>query len=409
MKTLDLAFVRAQFPAFSEPSLEGFAHFENAGGSFACQQTIDWLDRYYRQTKLQPYHDFAPSTKAGEQMDAAKVRMAAWLNVGEDELHFGPSTSQNTYVIAQALRRYLSPGDEVIVSNQDHEANSGAFSRLQDDGFVVREWKVDPDSAELNPADLEALLNSRTRVVAFTHCSNVVGTINPVRELTDMVHRAGAWAFVDGVAFSPHGMPDIEALGADLYLFSLYKVYGPHLGAMFLRRELNATLPNQGHFFNADYPAKRFTPAGPDHAQIASVNGVMDYMDAVADRHGFGGQPVQARAAAVRSLFRAHESALLQPLLDFLSKHPRVRMIGRVHAPERAPTVSFTATGHRSTELMSRLGKLKIGVGAGNFYAYRLLKALGIDTDDGALRTSFVHYTSREEIERLIKALDTLL
>ncbi len=409
MNTLDLDFVRAQFPAFGEPSLEGFAHFENAGGSFACRQTIDWLDRFYRQTKLQPYHDFAPSTKAGEQMDTAKERMAAWLNVGEDELHFGPSSSQNTYVIAQALRRYLSPGDELIVSNQDHEANSGAFSRLQDDGFVVHEWKVDPDSAELNPRDLGALLSSRTRVVAFTHCSNVVGTINPVRELTDMVHQAGAWAFVDGVAFSPHGMPDIEALGADLYCFSLYKVYGPHLGAMVMRRDLNAALPNQGHFFNADDSAKRFTPAGPDHAQIASVNGVMDYMDAVADRHGFGGQPVQTRAAAVRSLFRAHESALLQPLLDFLSRHPRVRMIGRVRAPERAPTVSFTAAGHRSTELASRLGKLKIGVGAGNFYAYRLLKALGIDTDDGALRTSFVHYTSRAEIERLIRALDTML
>jgi cysteine desulfurase family protein (TIGR01976 family) len=409
MTDLDLDFVRAQFPAFSEPSLEGFAHFENAGGSFACRQTIEWLDRYYRQTKLQPYYDFAPSTKAGEQMDASKERMAAWLNVGEDELHFGPSSSQNTYVIAQALRRHLSPGDEVIVTNQDHEANSGAFSRLLDDGFVVREWKVDPDSAELNPRDLEALLSSRTRVVAFTHCSNVVGTINPVREISDLVHRAGAWALVDGVAFCPHGMPDIEALGADLYFFSLYKVYGPHLGAMVMRRELNAQLPNQGHFFNADQPAKRFIPAGPDHAQIASVNGVMDYMDAVADRHGFGGQPVQTRAAAVRTLFRAHESALLQPLLDFLSKHPKVRMIGRVRASERAPTVSFTAAGHHSAELASRLGKLKIGAGVGNFYAYRLLKALGIDTDDGALRASFVHYTSREEIERLIKALDTLL
>jgi cysteine desulfurase family protein (TIGR01976 family) len=409
MKTLDLDFVRAQFPAFSEPSLEGFAHFENAGGSFACRQTIEWLDRYYRQTKVQPYYDFAPSRKAGEQMDAAKERMAAWLNVGQDELHFGPSSSQNTYVIAQALRRYLSPGDEVIVTNQDHEANSGALSRLRDNGFVVREWKVDMDTADLNPKDLEALLSPRTRVVAFTHCSNVVGSINPVRELTDLIHRAGAWAFVDGVAFSPHGLPDIEALGADLYFFSMYKVYGPHLGVMFLRRELNAQLPNQGHFFNADNPAKRFTPAGPDHAQIASANGVMDYMDAIAERHGLGGQPVQTRAAAVRSLFRDHETALLQPLLDYLSHQPKVKLIGRVQAAQRAPTVSFTAAGHRSGELASRLGKLKFGVGVGDFYAFRLLKALGIDTDDGALRVSFVHYTSKEEVERLIKALDTLL
>jgi selenocysteine lyase/cysteine desulfurase len=324
-------------------------------------------------------------------------------------LHFGPSSSQNTYVIAQALRRFLSPGDEVIVTTQDHEANSGSLSRLKDDGFVVREWKVDPVSAELNPKDLEALLSPRTRVVAFTHCSNVVGSINPVRELTDLIHRAGAWAFVDGVAFSPHGLPDIEALGADLYFLSMYKVYGPHLGAMFLRRELNAQLPNQGHFFNADHPAKRFTPAGPDHAQIAAVNGVMDYMEAVALRHGAGGKPIPAQAALVRNLFREHETALLQPLLDYLSSHSSVRLIGRKRAAERAPTVAFTVAGLSSVDLAQHLSELKLGVGVGNFYAYRLLKDLGIDTEDGAVRASFVHYTSPEEVGRLVEALDQLL
>lgn len=409
MSALDLDFVRSQFPAFAEPSLAGFAHFENAGGSYACRQTIEWLERYYRQTKVQPYYDFAPSRAAGEQMDAARQRFAAWLNVGEDELHFGPSTSQNTYVVAQALRRQLRPGDEIIVTNQDHEANVGAWDRLRADGAIVREWKVDPDTAELKLSDLEALLGSRTRVVAFTHCSNVVGSINPVRKITDLVHRAGALAFVDGVAFCPHGLPDVAALGADLYCFSLYKVYGPHLGAMYLRRELNAELPNQGHFFNAGLPGKRFTPAGPDHAQIATVNGVVDYLEAVARHHGQGGQPVAAQAAAVRTLFRDHETALLQPLLDFLSQHPRVRMIGRVRAQDRAPTVAFTVNGRTSGEIASALGRSGIGIGAGNFYAYRLLQALGIDTDDGALRTSFVHYTSRPEVERLIATLEPLL
>lgn len=409
MGCLDLEFVRSQFPAFAEPSLEGFAHFENAGGSFACRQTIEWLNRYYRQTKVQPYYAFAPSRLAGEQMDAAKERMSAWLNAGTDELHFGPSSSQNTYVIAQALRQQLRPGDELIVTNQDHEANIGAWSRLHADGAVIREWKIDPDSAELNPRDLETLLNSRTRVVAFTHCSNVVGSINPVREISDLVHRAGALAFVDGVAFSPHGLPDVAALGADLYFFSLYKVYGPHLGAMFMRRELNAQLPSQGHFFNAESPGKRFTPAGPDHAQIATVNGVMEYLHAVADRHGFDGKPVQDKAAGVRRLFRDHETALLQPLLDHLSRHPRVRLIGRSRATDRAPTVAFTVKGQSSAELAERLAEAKFGVGVGNFYAYRLVKALGIDTEDGAVRVSFVHYTSKEEVERIIDALDRVL
>lgn len=407
--SLDVDFVRSQFPAFREPSLAGFAHFENAGGSYAAGQTIAWLDRYYRETKVQPYYVFAPSARAGAQMDAARERMAAWLGIGTDEMHFGPSTSQNTYVLAQALRRHLKPGDEVIVTNQDHEANSGAYSRLAQDGIVVREWAVNPETAELERRGLEALLGPRTKLVAFTHCSNLVGSINSVREFADLAHAAGAWAFVDGVAFAPHGMPDLSALGVDAYYFSLYKVYGPHLGAMYLSREVNAALPNQGHFFNEGKATARFTPAGPDHAQIAAVNGVMDYMDAVADRHGQQGQPVAARAAAVRGLFRAHETALLQPLLDWLVKHPKVRLIGRTRAAERAPTVSLTVTGRDSAGIGARLAEAKIGIGVGNFYAYRLIKALGIDAEDGAVRLSFVHYTTKEEVDRLIHELDRCL
>jgi cysteine desulfurase family protein (TIGR01976 family) len=407
--SLDLEFVRSQFPAFSEPSLAGFAHFENAGGSYASVQTIGWLDRYYRQTKVQPYYAFAPSARAGEQMDAARVRMASWLNVGADEVHFGPSTSQNTYVLAQALRRRLKAGDEIVVTNQDHEANVGAWRRLADEGITVREWKVNPETAELERSGLEALLGPRTRMVAFTHCSNLVGSINSVKEMTDLIHGAGAWAFVDGVAFAPHGLPDLAALGVDAYCFSLYKVYGPHLGTLFLRREVNAALPNQGHFFNDGKPGARFTPAGPDHAQVAAVNGVADYMDAVADHHGQAGKSAQARATAVRELFRAHESSLLQPLLDFLAQHPKVRLIGRRNAATRAPTVSFTVAGRRSAQIGSALASAGIGAGVGNFYAYRLVEALGIDPDDGAVRVSFVHYTTKDEVDRLLRELDRCL
>jgi cysteine desulfurase family protein (TIGR01976 family) len=408
MASLDLDFVRSQFPAFGEPSLAGFAHFENAGGSFASRQTIEALHRYYRQTKVQPYYPFEPSATAGALMDSAKERLAAWLNVQTDELHIGPSTSQNTYALAQAFRKHLGKGDEVIVTNQDHEANIGAWSRLQDDGIVVRTWSVDATGA-LRVADLEALLGPRTRLVAFTHCSNVVGSINPAGEIIDLVHRAGAWAAVDGVGFCPHGLPDVTALGADIYLFSLYKVYGPHQGAMVVRANLAAELPSQAHFFKADAIAGRFTPAGPDHAQVAAVNGVIDYMEAVARHHGLGGAPVQAQAAAVRELFRNAESERLQPLLEFLAHHPKVRLIGSPRTELRAPTVAFTAQGHSSDAIARRLAERRIGVGSGNFYAYRLIEALGIDTTDGVVRTSFVHYTTAGEIERLIGELQALL
>ena len=201
----------------------------------------------------------------------------------------------------------------------------------------------------------------------------------------------------------------MTALGADVYLFSLYKVYGPHQGAMCVRADLAAELPSQAHFFKGDALPGRFTPAGPDHAQVAAVNGVIDYLEAVARHHGHGNAPVQAQAAAIRQLFRASETARLQPLLDFLSHHPKVRLIGSDRADSRAPTVTFTVAGLPSSEVAHRLAEGRIGVGSGNFYAYRLIQALGIEPTDGVVRTSFVHYTTDAEVERLISALDALL
>ncbi|MGD9022073.1 MAG: aminotransferase class V-fold PLP-dependent enzyme [Lysobacterales bacterium] len=410
MVDMDTGFVRAQFPAFSEPSLEGFTHFENAGGSYACGAMIEALHDYYRATKVQPYYCFEPSSKAGAQMDRARERMAEWLNVTAEEVHFGTSTSQNTYVVAQALRQYLQPGDEIIVTNQDHEANVGAWRRLEEAGMVVREWRIDPESGELDGAGLENLLGERTRVVAFTHCSNIIGSMHPVNEWCEKIHAAGAIAIVDGVSYAGHGLPDVTALGADIYLFSMYKVYGPHLGVMTMRADLNRRLPNQGHFFNEGYPTARFTPAGPDHAQIASVNGVLDYFESVYAHH-FGNEQVDPvkRTARVRALFQHTERRNLQPLLDFLSQKEGVRLIGKTVTKKRAPTVSFVAEAWKPLEVARELAARNIGIGHGHCYAYRLIEALGLPIEHGVVRTSFVHYTSASEIERLIEALDEIL
>ena len=247
---------------FSEPSLQGWAFFENAGGSYACRQVIEKLERYYRETKLQPYGVYPASARAGEAMDESYRRLAGYLNVNEDEIHFGPSTSQNTYVLAQAFRDGWNEGDEIVVTNQDHEANSGAWRRLEATGIVVKEWRIEPETGILDPSDLNALLSDKTRLVVFPHCSNVVGHINPIAEIAHKVHDAGALVLVDGVAGAPHGFPDMQAIGADLYLFSLYKTYGPHQGLMAIRNEVLDQLANQSHYFNADYPRKKARPRG---------------------------------------------------------------------------------------------------------------------------------------------------
>ena len=411
MTKLDLNFIRSQFPAFSEPSLQGFAHFENAGGAYTCGQVVERLHRYYRETRVQPYYGFEPSLAAGEQMDQARTRMAAWLNVATDEIHFGPSTSQNTYVIAQALRQHLKRGDEIIVTNQDHEANIGVWRRLENEGIVIREWRVNRDSAELNPVDLDNLLSERTRVVAFTHCSNIVGSMHPVREWTDKIHAADAIAIVDGVSYAGHGLPDVEALGADIYMLSLYKVYGPHLGVMTMRRELNRQLPNQGHFFNADHMTDRFTPAGPDHAQIAAVNGVIDYFEMVYAHHYDDDAelaPAQ-KARAVGQLFQQAEQTKMAPLLNFLVQRPGVRLIGKATTENRAPTVAFTVKNRQPGDIAAELAAQKIGSGNGHCYAYRLMQALDIPPQQGVVRLSFVHYTGNDELSRLIGVLDKIL
>ena len=405
--TLDTAFARAQFPAFAEPSLDGQAFFENAGGSFTCAPVIARLERYYRSRKVQPYGPYEASRLAGEEMDEARTRLAALLGVGPDELSFGPSTTQNTYVLAQAFRQWMRPGDAIIVTDQDHEANSGPWRRLAEEGVEVREWRIDPESGLLDPADLEALLDERVRLVCFPHCSNVVGAVNPIVEVTALAHSAGAFVCVDGVSYAPHGLVEVGRMGPDIYLFSAYKTYGPHQGLMVMRRELARILPNQGHHFNGDTLTKRFTPAGPDHAQVAACAGIADYIDALAAHHGITGEP-EARMAGVHALMRAHETALLQPLLDHLRGRNAVRLLGPEQAEDRAPTVAL-ALDRPGAEAARELAARGIMAGGGDFYAQRPLAAMGIDPDRGVLRLSFVHYTTAEEVSRLMDALDDIL
>lgn len=408
MDELDLDFVRAQFPAFSEPSLRDQAFFENAGGSYACRYVIWRLHRFYRERKVQPYAPYEAARLGGAEMDEARARLARMMGVDTDELHFGPSTSQNTYVLAQAFAQWLSPGEAVVVTNQDHEANSGVWRRLAEMGVEIREWQIDPGTGHLDPEALEPLLDGKVRLVCFPHCSNVVGEINAVEKICAMVRRAGAFSCVDGVSYAPHGLPNVGKLGADIYMFSAYKTFGPHQGIMTIRRALAQMLPNQGHHFNADTLTKRFTPAGPDHAQIAACAGMADYVDAVYGRHFKAGRDATGRSVVVHDLFRSHETKLLQPLLDFLSGRNDIRLIGPAKAAKRAPTVAVVCQrpGEAVAADLARHGIMCWG---GDFYAPRPLKAMGVDPVHGVLRLSFVHYTSAADVDRLMTALDQVL
>jgi len=406
---IDLKFVRAQFPAFSEPTLEGWAFFENAGGSYPCQQFITRLTDFYLKNKVQVNYPYPASMLAGELMEASYKRMADYLNVEDSEIHFGPSTTQNIYVLANAMRPMWEEGDEIIVSCQDHEANAGAWRKLADKGLKIIEWHVHAKTGLLSIEDLDTLFSDKTKLIAFPHCSNVIGHVNPVKEICKKAHKHGALAVIDGVGYAPHGFPDLKEMGADIYLFSLYKTFGPHLGMMYVNNILIGKMENQSHFFKEGITRSMITPAGPDHAQIASASGILDYFDAVYEHHFEKEAAPAQRNKALNELFQSHENALLERLLDFLKARKDVQIVGPDIAKDRAPIVSIIPVNKSIKDVYARLTKHKLMLGMGNFYALRPLVDMDIPTQPGVLRISFLHYTSIEEIDQLIEGLKLAL
>ncbi len=386
---------------------------ENAGGAYAPRHVVDKLHHYMVATKVQPYWASDPSSEVGRAMDRSHTQWAEALNAERDEVMFGPSTSINTYVLSHALKAELRQGDEVIVTNQDHEANVGAWRRLADgnSGIVVREWAVDPKTGRLDLAGLKRLLNGRTKLVSVTHCSNIAGEINDIAAIAKLVHAAGARLAVDAVSYAPHMIADMKALGGDFYYFSLYKVYGPHQGLMYVQRDSLERIANQGHYFNAKLLGKRLTPAGPQHGEIACAGGVIDYFEEVAAHEGLVGTGPGARVRAVMERFHAHECEQASRVLGLL-RDKGARIIGPETAElhKRAATIAFVPRRGTPEGVMEHLAKRKIAIGGGaDFYARRLIEAVGIDPEVGVARVSLVHYNSAGDVDRVLEALGEVI
>ncbi|HJM27750.1 MAG: aminotransferase class V-fold PLP-dependent enzyme [Acidimicrobiales bacterium] len=412
MISLDLDFVRAQFPVFSHPESASWAHLENAGGSYVPDHVISLLQDFFVASKVQPYWEFGPSAKAGEAMDRSLELLPATFNANKGQVHFGPSTSQNTYVLAQALRPNWNVGDEIIVTNQDHEANIGVWRRLEMTGINVIEWGVDPETGLLDISEVRNLINDKTRLLAVTHASNLAATINPISELAEMVHSVDGVLVTDGVSFAPHAAVDVKELGCDVYLYSTYKTFGPHVGLMFTSDAILERVTNQGHFFNSEKPTALLTPAGPDHAAIAACAGMIDYYDDIFRHHFPGSSEVtlRERITKVFELFGQHEQRLMTPLVDYIISQDDFRLIGSRSSDHnvRAPTVAFHSHSRSSEEIYSALVKAGVSCGHGNFYAHRLVEAVGLDPEDGVVRLSLVHYNTNEEVDKALNALDDI-
>jgi cysteine desulfurase family protein (TIGR01976 family) len=403
-----LDYVKAQFPAFSDPLSAKWSFFENAGGSYVPHNVINHLNHFMTSTKVQPYAEFDTSAIAGDKMDQATELFAEMINAKTDEIIIGSSTTMNMYVLSNAMRSLLKPGDEVIVTNQDHEANVGAWRRLEEYGAAIKEWKINENTAELEINDLKLLLSDKTKIVAVTHCSNIVGSINDLKSIAKLVHEHDAYIIGDGVSYAPHGFPDVKDLDVDFYAFSLYKTYGPHLGLLYGKKEILNKLPNQNHeFLEGDVPYT-LNPGGPNHEELSCLIGIYEYFNNLYQHH-FPGEDgsIRQKIEKVNGLITQHEEELANPLLAYIDSRDDIRLIGKnkIENKNRAPTIAFTIKDKSSMEISSELVKHGIATRNDNFYAWRCLKALGIDTEDGVVRTSMVHYNTHEDVDKLINAL----
>ena len=408
MTPQQLAAVRAEFPALST----NIVFLDNAGGSQVLKRVADRIHHYLTATSVQLGASYATSVEASARVVAARRSVATLINAAHDEeVVMGSATTLLMFLFTQALRLGIQPGDEIIISNTDHESNIGGWMRLQEAGAVIKVWEVNRETLELDLSDLDRLLTSRTKWVAVTHASNVLGTVNPVAEIARRVHAVGAKLCVDGVAYAPHRLVDVQASGADVYVFSFYKVFGPHYAVLWGKRDLLLSLPSLNHhFIGANVLPYKLQPGNVNFELSDGCAGIADYLMTMGETFGSQGTARQKMQAAF-DLFAKHEDNLAETLLSYLRTKKNVRIIGRdrVTNNDRMPTISFVAHGKQSQTIVRHVDQFGIGIRFGAFYAQRLIDAIGIRQQGGVVRVSIAHYNTEAEISKLINALETIL
>ncbi|MCG6950659.1 MAG: cysteine desulfurase-like protein [Acidobacteria bacterium] len=398
--------IRSQFPALAGNTV----YLENAGGSQVPAIVVDSIRDYMLTTYVQIGASYPLSQRATELVDEAHDFVRLMMNGGDGEVILGPSTSALLQMLSGAYARVLATDAEIIVAQTGHEANVGPWKNLERLGFTLRWWKMNPATYECPLEALETLLTDRTALVAFPHVSNLLGGIVDIEAITSLVHAAGARVVVDGVAYAPHRAMNVSAWTVDWYAYSAYKVYGPHMAALWGRRDAIAELPGPNHFFvPEDELPYKFEVGGVNHEGCAGIRGLRHYLAFLAD---IPDPELLDRAAVERAfdVMTACELPLQARLIEYLRSRDDVRIFGPTDAgPSRVGTISFVHESKSSAEITEEVDRSGIGIRHGHMYAYHLCEAAGLIPEDGVVRTSLVHYNTPEEIDRLIEVLDRAL
>ena len=406
---LDLNFVRRQFP-----SLNGeWIYMDNAGGSQILKSVADNISKYLLNFNVQLGASYKISQTATEAVVEGAAMTAEFINAADQsEVIIGSSTTMLIRILSLCLGRTFRPGDEIIVTNCDHEANIGAWVDLHQQGIIIKWWKINPDTFKLELRDLKKLMTDKTKLVAATHTSNILGTLNPIKDWAEYVHDNNAFICIDGVAHAPHRAIDVQESGVDFYAFSFYKVYGPHLAMLYGKKELLLNIPGINHFFigNEDIPYK-FQPGSVNYELSYGIIGLRDYFNSFAAAHNFSGKSFRENVLFTYNLIAEHEEILAARLLDYLNSKSNVKIIGESTASKnvRVPTISFMVDNTNSDSITLKVDESKIGIRFGDFYARRLIDDLGLSERNGVVRVSMLHYNSLEEVDKLIAALDSII
>ena len=409
-KRFDIAWVREQFPSLQlKVNGQQAAFLDGPAGTQVPRQVIDAVHQYFLEANANTYGAFLTSRRTNEMISASRAAMADLFNCSPEEVIFGQNMTTITLSLARAIGRDLKPGDEILLTILDHDANYSPWKVLEERGVVIRTVDIRESDCTLDLDDLKSKLNAKTRLVAVGYASNAVGTINPVAEITKIAHASGAMVFIDAVHYAPHGPIDVKSLDCDFLVCSPYKFFGPHMGVLCGKKEhLERFKP---------YKVRPATDTIPEcwetgtqvQELIAGIHAAVDYIAELGRRCD---PSVENRRAALLAAYWstvAYERSLVSKLIEGLLAIPGLRFFGITDPnrfAERCSTVSFRLAKGTPTDAATFLGERGIFTWDGNFYALNLTERLGVEKSGGVLRVGLVHYNTAEEVERLLSALN---
>ena len=399
----DVRRFRAQFPA-----LKGRTIFlENAGGSQVPAMVIDAVSRYMERGYVQLGAGYDQSRKSTELVGRAHDFVKQLMGGEDGSVILGPSTSVLLRMLADCYTPKLKSGQEIVVARFGHEANIGPWLRLEAQGVEIRWWELDGVTMSSPIERLDSILTPKTALVAFPHVSNLLGEILDVASVTRLAHAVDARVVVDGVAYAPHRAMEVSDWGVDWYAFSTYKVYGPHMAALWGSNQALSEIRGPNHFFISDTPY-RFELGGVCHEGCAGILGLSGYLSLLS-----GSSDSEMNREIIRGAYEvmaACELPLQAKLIEFLETIPGVRIVGPSHgASSRVGTISFVHDRMKSSAITAAVDRTEIAIRHGHMYAYRLCRSLGLEPEDGVVRVSLVHYNTEREIDRLIEVLAEVL